>query len=145
MEKFVLVPESTWLKWSSAATQVKSKQLSKRPSSDLSTKYQKLHTEAVQAKLPRGKKYEDILDAIDGNDRVTISENNSILLDGSDTDVDVVDFIRLIGEPRKSALHQSEIPHSFHPILELLQLDKKLRTNRYAVKAHTGTWGTFAL
>ena len=150
MERFVLIPESMWKARDSSLAKV-----SKAPTNKLQpdmTKIQNIQQmERIRSILPKPvkplpgpSKYERILMAIDEHPRISPDEDDSILLDGQDTGIGVVQFIKVVGETRKNPHEQSEIPDSFAPLLELLQLSPKLRTNRNAVKTASGAWSTFS-
>lgn len=152
MDKFVLIPLTLWQsldKQREIPIEVGKKEVPlpikkeiEHPH-DRSLDYPQDQTEQIYSKLSTNNSKE-IFSLILSNNRLTLSQSNTILLDDSDTNVPIVEFIKTITNPKKVAGKYRDIPGSYHSILEVLNLEKNRTKNRNAVKKVTGGWSSFS-
>ena len=154
MEKFVLIPHSMWEKWENSPKSI-SKEVSLRPKvleapsiprtqAPDSLKYDQYTT--LSHTLSRtSPKFVQILDKIVADERVSLSQDGTLLLDGTDTRITANNFIRVVGQPKlQDANRQRKVPKDYWPIIETLQLSADLQTNPNASKTPSGAWSNFS-
>ena len=157
MEKFVLVPISTWEAWEKKPqTEAQS---SGKSSTEQDVKIPRNFHPAVEESdyseehiqnlaehfAKKSSRAEEIFDIIIANDRVNISLRDTIIIDGSDTSVSLREFISTLTQSNHKAKQFKKIDENYTPILNVLELPKRLTTNPNAVKTNTGSWKSFAL
>ena len=79
------------------------------------------------------------------DERVSLSQDGTLLLDGTDTRITANNFIRVVGQPKlQDANRQRKVPKDYWPIIETLQLSADLQTNPNASKTPSGAWSNFS-
>jgi hypothetical protein len=151
MEEFVLIPLSLWKSWqnSDQIQSVAPKSVDSKISSNENIKndsIQKIgndtedinHEERLLGQLNNfhlnAKTY--LIRSIFKNTRTEVSLNDTIVLDGTDTNVKIIAFVDLLTNGRT----KNHVPDIILSILSILNVPSHIVSNKHAVETNIGDW-----
>lgn len=148
MERFVLIPYSLYQQsiesnkqqlglLDKQVSQPEPSKLDINQSRDDKNQIDRIHYQLTQSNL-QSKTSKEALIKFQNSPRINYSESDTIILDGRDTFVPVVDFFLTIRNPKKK-----KFPDVYFPILEASNLEYHYVTNQHAKEIERGNWLPF--
>jgi len=146
VEEFILVPLNLWNQ------QIKRLDISKPADVSLPTKNISSNDNLVPEfsfddikSLTKGAfvdEKEKIVEIIRDNPRVSLSLDNTILLDNNETNVNIGKFLDILYHRNKNKKYDP-LPEDYYSILSVLNIPQSLIKNTNAFKTTTGSWNHF--